>query len=212
MVLTHCEKGALYPAYRNAQLGPRTKCIQMMKHDVSRLISLPVARLRRFFSALRLSGRSARMTHHVLLRVGDHVHFLVSIKLKCLALGQLDGSLSNNRDRHVGLTASLKDDLMNDLCVLSRPDVNLRDHSASHLVQILHRLRTLNGAIVMIRRSRRVVHTTSCVVSVNPGTKHLKKRIICRNSVGSLGGKDGDRAMHCLLKRRRVPMPTRQHP
>lgn len=184
----------------------------MNKGGVSRLMSLPVSRLGRFFSRLRLGRRSDGMTHQVLVRVGDHVHFLVSMNLKCLALGQLDGSLSNKRDRHVGLTASLKDDLMNDLCVLSRPDVNLRDHSASHLVGILHRLRRLNGAMMIMRRSRRVVHTTSCVVSVNPGTKHLKKRIICRNSVGSLGGKDGDCAIHCLLKRRRVPIPRRHHP
>lgn len=175
-------------------------------------MSLPVARLRGFFSSLALGRRSRTMTHHVLARVGDHVQFLVSINLNCLALGHLDGSLSNKRDRHVGLTASLKDDLINDLCVLSRPDVKLRDQSASQLIRILHRLRRLNGAIIIMRRSRRVVHTTSCVVSVNPGTKQLNKRMMCRNSVGSLGGNDGDCAIGCLLNRRAVPIPRRHHP
>lgn len=212
IVLTHCQKGAAYPAYRKGQLGGRTDCMQINKGGVSRLIRVPVARLRRFFHALALSRRSALITRHLLDRVGGHLAFLSSMNLNCLALGQLDGSLSKNRDRQVGLTASLKDDLMNSLCVLSRPDVNLRDHSAAHLVGILHRLRRLKGAMMMIRRSRRVVHTTSCVVSVNPGTKQLNKRIICRNSVGSLRGKDSDCAIGCLLKRRAVSLPTDRHP
>lgn len=212
IVFTHCHKGAIYPAYGKSHLHPRTLCMGMKKGSVTRLIALPVARTGTFFSGLQLSRGRTSVTGHLLARVAGHLRFLLSIKLNCLALSHLSSSLSKKRDRHVGLTASLKDDLIKSLCVLSRPDVKLRSHSASLLVGILQRLRTLNGAIIIIRRSRRVVHTTSCVVSVNPGTNHLNKRIICRNSISSLGADDGDCAIQCLAKRSRVRIPLCHHP
>lgn len=164
-----------------------------------------------FFGKLRLSRRSAGATTHVLVRVHDHLRCLTSIKLNCLALSQLSSALSNNRDRHVGLSASLNDGLANSLCVLSRPSVNLRPHSAGQLVGILERLHSLNGAIVIIRRRRRIVHTTSCVISVNPGTNCGNNRIIFDNALPRLLGGGGDLATSCLANHHTVTPPTTRH-
>ncbi len=143
-------------------------------------------------------------------RVHSHLGFLVSIKLSCLSLGHSSISLSNNRDRHVHLTARVNSRLIGMLCVLSRPDVKLRRHSGHELVGSLGSLHSAKGAIVIIRRSRRVVRGTSCVVSVNPGTNHLKNRIIFRNACRAVL-KRRALASHCLGNRYTVSVPRRHH-
>ncbi len=141
--------------------------------------------LLKFLGRVRLASCREGVTTGTVRRVISELRCVRSINLKCLALGQASGALSKKRDREVGLIATLKDSLINSLCVLSRPDVNLRPHSARELVTILHELESVKGAIIMMRRSRRVVETTSLLVSVNPGTKIGNKRVIFGKGLSS---------------------------
>lgn len=120
-------------------------------------------------------------------------------------------SLSKNRDRHVHLTARVNSRLIGILCVLSRPDVKLRRQSGLHLVGSLGGLHSANGSIVIIRRSGSVVLTTSCIISVKPGTNHLNKRMMFRKAPGRVL-RARALASGCLGKRVGVRVPTRHHP
>lgn len=151
-----------------------------------------------------------RVTNRVLGRVHAQLGFLLSMNLSCLSLGHDSIDLSNNRDRHVHLTARVNSRLIGILCVLSRPDVNLRRHSGRHLVRSLGRLHSVNGSIVIIRRSGSVVLTTSCIVSVKPGTNELKKSIIFTNAPHRVLQARA-LASRCLGNRYTVRIPTGHH-
>lgn len=144
-------------------------------------------------------------------RVHAHLGFLLSMKLSCLSLGHDSIDLSNNRDRHVQLTARVNSRLIGILCVLSRPDVKLRRQSGLHLVGSLGRLHSVNGSIVIMRRSGSVVLTSSCIVSVKPGTNHLNNRIMFTNGPRRVL-RASALASRCLGNRRGVRIPTGHHP
>lgn len=159
-----------------------------------------------------LSTHRLRVKTLILQRVHTHLRFVVSIKLSCLALRHATVALSNNRTRHVQLTARVNSNLAKILCILSRPDVNLRRHSGSHLLGALAHLHSLNGALVIIRRSRSAVHTTSRLISVNPKTNVRNNTVMTRNSLGTLVATRSSLANTCLSKQHDVPAPTRQQP
>lgn len=154
-----------YRRYRNGQCGQRALRIHFHKGSVTSVLSVAVGVTIRFF----------RGVPSVLSGIG----ILRSMNLNCVGLKRPSAALSNNRDRHIGLTARLTGGSANGaLCILSRPAANLRFRSVQILLNILGGLISGNGAVVIVRRGLSIVGYTSCLVSVNPRNKHGNKRIL----------------------------------
>lgn len=132
-----------YRIYRNRHCGSRALRVACRNGGVTRMLSLAIRTTSRFFIS------STPVVHTL--------STLLGIKLNCLELKRPTARLSNNRTRHVGLTARLRHARHNSaLCILSRPAANLRPSSITVLVTRLGKLITANGAIVVIRRSVRI--------------------------------------------------------
>lgn len=201
---------APYGAYGNRELGGRSLTIAITSGGVCRIAGLSVRGLGTFLTSVRLSRRRRLVNERVLGRVETEMDFLSSMKLSCLSLKHTAKALSNNRTREVHLTARVNSKLMKITCVLSRPDVKLRRESGSELLNSLVGLHSLKGDLVIIRRSRSAVHTTSYVMSVNPNTKRRNKRLITVKATRSLVGGRSSVAKTCLDKGLGVPMPLRE--
>ncbi len=206
-----CVARSSYRMYGNGHLGPRCLTIAINNGGVVRFYSVSISSRLIFVGSLRFNDHSNVVTGPVLGRVHRHLSFLRDINLRCLGLSHSSNALSNNRDRHVQLTARVNSSLVKILCVLSRPSVNLRRHSGRHLVTALGQLHSLNGAMVIIRRSRSAVHTTSRVLSVNPNTNVRNNRIICSNGFTSFRGYRNSLASSCLFKHGYMPIPGTHH-
>lgn len=177
-----------YRIYRNGHCGHRALRMHFGKGSVTSILSVAVGHTIRFFRGMP--------------RVLGGVGIVRSINLKCVGLKRSSAALSNNRDRHIGLTARLSGHSANGaLCVLSRPAAKLRFRSVHILVGMLGGLMSGKGAIVIVRRGLSMVGVTSCVVSVNPSNNGKKKGLLDFNAPRRITG-DGGKCAPGFLHRR----------
>lgn len=145
----------IYRTYKNGHFHSRVLRIGCHNGSVCSILRVAMSSTVTFFN--RRGGSSAY--GQVIRQLGP----LRSIKLNCVGLNRSSSALSNNRDRHIGLTSFLagSDTRNNIVFVFSRPAAKLRFRSVGGLLTTFGTLVRQKRAVIVIRRGVSIVGYTS---------------------------------------------------
>ncbi len=136
--------------------------------DIASLCKLPVAKLRIFFDEIHLSDHDHEISEPVLLEVRKRLRFLDEVGLGYLTLERSSRTLSGGESQRINLASSLGSALVDTLYVLDEPSIGLHERDNQLLIRLLHELRDLGNAVVIVEHDRSVIESADWVVDLGP--------------------------------------------
>src|SRR5947207_2182596 len=157
--------------------------------DVNRL---PIGDAERFFAGLALpAGQAEEVAGLILGEIRSRLRYLVEVGLEYLTLDRQSRTLSGGELERVDLTTAIGCSLVNTLYVLDEPSVGLHPRDTERLTRILHRLRDLGNAVVVVEHDPTVIRAADHVIDLGPGAGERGGRVVFAGPPAALASARG---------------------
>src|SRR5439155_1517766 len=110
----------------------------------------------------------------------------------------------------VDLTTAIGCSLVNTLYVLDEPSVGLHPRDTERLTRILHRLRDLGNAVVVVEHDPTVIRAADHVIDLGPGAGERGGRVVFAGPPAALASARGSATAEYLTGRALIPVPARR--
>ncbi len=174
---------------------------------ITRLTSLPIARLQGFFQDLELSAEQRAVAIELHREISKRVDFLVKVGLEYLTLDRLTSTLSGGEMQRIHLAASLGSALIGTLYVLDEPTVGLHPRDELKLISILRGLRDLGNTVVVVEHDREMIRSADCIIDMGPGAGEQGGEVIHSGNLSSLLENPESSTGKYLTGQLRIPTP-----
>ncbi len=176
--------------------------------DVNRLL---IGDAERFFAGLTLpAGQAEEVASLVLSEIRSRLRYLVEVGLEYLTLDRQSRTLSGGELERVDLTTAIGSSLVNTLYVLDEPSVGLHARDTERLTRILHRLRDLGNAVVVVEHDPTIIRAADHVLDLGPGAGERGGQVVFAGSPAALAGAHGSATADYLSGRALIPVPARR--
>src|SRR6059036_1007159 len=122
-----------------------------------------------FFDKLKPAGALDQVSSLILNEIRRRLGYLVGVGLEYLTLDRQSRTLSGGELERVDLTTAIGSSLVNTLYVLDEPSIGLHPRDSRRLVRILHRLRDLGNAVVVVEHDPTIIRAADDVIDLGPG-------------------------------------------
>src|SRR5581483_6637276 len=160
----------LCPVCHGARVKPEALDFRIGGKTIAEVNQLPIGQAERFFADLALpSEQSEAIAELVLAEIRSRLGYLVEVGLEYLTLDRQSRTLSCGELERVDLTTAIGSSLVNTLYVLDEPSIGLHPRDTERLTRILHRLRDLGNAVVVVEHDPTIVRAGDHVIDLGPG-------------------------------------------
>ncbi|HLY38488.1 MAG TPA: excinuclease ABC subunit UvrA, partial [Candidatus Binatia bacterium] len=199
------------PACRGARVKPEALDFRVGGKTIAEVNALPIGVAERFFAELALpSGQAEEIAGLILTEVRSRLRYLVEVGLEYLTLDRQSRTLSGGELERVDLTTAIGSSLVNTLYVLDEPSVGLHARDTERLTRILHRLRDLGNAVVVVEHDPMIIRAADHVIDLGPGAGDRGGRVVFAGPPTALPGASGSATADWLTGRRTIPIPDRR--
>jgi len=176
--------------------------------DVNRL---PMGEAERFFAGLALpAGQAEEVAGLILSEIRSRLGYLVEVGLDYLTLDRQSRTLSGGELERVDLTTAIGCSLVNTLYVLDEPSVGLHPRDTERLTRILHRLRDLGNAVVVVEHDPTIIRAADHVIDLGPGAGERGGQVVFAGPPAALATARGSATAEYLTGRALIPVPTKR--
>src|SRR5205807_5952721 len=137
--------------------------------DIAQVSAMSVGDAQQFFQQLKPAGALDQVASLILDEIRSRLRYLVEVGLEYLTLDRQSRTLSGGELERVDLTTAIGCSLVNTLYVLDEPSVGLHPRDTERLRRILHRLRDLGNAVVVVEHDPTVIRAADHVIDLGPG-------------------------------------------
>ena len=159
----------LCPDCNGARVRPEALDWKIAGKHVGDVHAMSVAEAHDFFQRLELGRAQAEVAKLVLDEIRSRLGYLVDVGLGYLTLDRQSRTLSGGELERVDLTTAIGSALVNTLYVLDEPSIGLHPRDTERLTRILHRLRDLGNAVVVVEHDPTIIRAADNVIDLGPG-------------------------------------------
>src|SRR5207302_2150288 len=163
-----------------------------------------------FFDTLQLSTTEEEIAHLILREVRHRLRYLLEVGLDYLTLDRQSRTLSGGELERVDLTTAIGSSLVNTLYVLDEPSVGLHPRDTERLTRILHRLRDLGNAVVVVEHDPTLIRAADHVIDLGPGAGERGGQVVFAGPPAALATARGSATAEYLTGRALIPVPPRR--
>ncbi|MCH5160963.1 MAG: excinuclease ABC subunit UvrA [Clostridiales bacterium] len=184
--------------------------VKVAGKNIDELCSLPVKRLREFFSALELSQSKAIIAERVLKEIRARLDFLINVGLEYLTLSRSAVSLSGGEAQRIRLATQIGSGLSGVLYILDEPSIGLHQCDNAKLIDTLKSLRDLGNTLIVVEHDEETMRSADHIVDIGEGAGVHGGNVVAQGTVddiiqsGSVTGKflSGERKIAVPKERR----------
>jgi excinuclease ABC subunit A len=178
---------------------------------IAALARLPIGEVARFFDRLALpAGQSEAVAGLILAEIRARLGFLLEVGLEYLTLDRQSRTLSGGELERVDLTTAIGSSLVNTLYVLDEPSIGLHPRDTERLVRVLHRLRDLGNAVVVVEHDPTIIRAADHVIDLGPGAGERGGEVVFAGPAADLGRAARSVTAEFLTGRRTIRVPVRR--
>src|SRR5262249_36040404 len=157
--------------------------------DVNRL---PIGEAERFFASLALpAGQAEEVAALILGEIRSRLGSRVEAGPEPLPPARQSRTLSGGELERVDLTTAIGCSLVNTLYVLDEPSVGLHPRDTERLTRILHRLRDLGNAVVVVEHDPTIIRAADEVIDLGPGAGERGGQVVFAGPPAALPRAEG---------------------
>src|SRR5439155_1565646 len=145
-----------------------------------------------------------------LSEIRSRLGYLVEVGLDYLTLDRQSRTLSGGELERVDLTTAIGCSLVNTLYVLDEPSVGLHPRDTERLTRILHRLRDLGNAVVVVEHDPTIIRAADHVIDLGPGAGERGGQVVFAGPPAALATARGSATAEYLTGRALIPVPTKR--
>jgi excinuclease ABC subunit A len=201
----------LCPACNGARVKPEALDFRVGGKTIAAINALPIGEAERFFAGLRLpGGQTEAVAGMILAEIRSRLGYLAEVGLEYLTLDRQSRTLSGGELERVDLTTAIGSSLVNTLYVLDEPSIGLHPRDTERLTRILHRLRDLGNAVVVVEHDPTIIRAADHVIDLGPGAGERGGRVVFAGPPGALARATDSATADYLTGRRTIPVPARR--
>src|SRR5438046_562752 len=200
-----------------ARVKPEALDFRVGGLTIAEVNRLPIGEAERFFARLALpKGLAEEVAGLILGEIRSRLRYLVEVGLEYLTLDRQSRTLSGGELERVDLTTAIGCSLVNTLYVLDEPSVGLHPRDTERLTRILHRLRDLGNAVVVVEHDPTIIRAADHVIDLGPGAGERGGQVVFAGPPAALATARGSataeyltgRAPILVATKRRTPIPV----
>jgi excinuclease ABC subunit A len=139
------------------------------QHNLHALVQMDLGTLRRFFEALDLPERQARIAQPIVKEIQERLDFLLNVGVGYLSLDRAARTLSGGESQRIRLATQIGTQLTGVLYVLDEPSIGLHPRDNTRLIDSLKVLRDLDNSVLVVEHDREMIASADFVVDLGPG-------------------------------------------
>ena len=151
------------------RLRSESLAVRVGGRNIQEVAALEVAAARRFFAALSLEPKEAKIAERILVEIENRLRFLDEVGLSYLGLDRTAATLSGGEAQRIRLASQLGNRLSGVLYVLDEPTVGLHQRDTRRLLESLQGLRDLGNTVVVVEHDRETLLAADWIINVGPG-------------------------------------------
>jgi len=146
--------------------------------SISELSSLPVDKLFRFFTSLKLKGNDSVIAERLLIEIQQRLRFLLDVGLPYLTPDRPSSTLSGGESQRINLATSLGSSLVGSLYILDEPSIGLHPRDTNLIVKVLKDLRDIGNTVIVVEHEEEIMKGADLIVDLGPEAGRLGGEIV----------------------------------
>lgn len=208
----------LCPVCHGTRLKPDTEYVKVAGKSISKLLDMPVSKLRKWFQDLALSATDAEIAKRLLREINSRLRYLDEVGLGYLTLSRPWSTLSGGESQRIKLATALGSSLVGSLYVLDEPSIGLHPRDTQRLIGVLKRLRDIGNTLVVVEHDEEIMQAADWLVDVGPGAGSQGGEIIFGGDMETALKPETaseyplSKTLKCLTGEDPIAIPALRHP
>jgi excinuclease ABC subunit A len=194
------------PQCHGSRLRKEASWVRINGMTVTRLVTMPISDLRKFFADLRLSDHEEQIAGRLLLEINNRLAYLEDVGLGYLTLNRTSNTLSGGESQRINLAGSLGSSLVGSLYILDEPSIGLHPRDTARLISVLLKLRDLGNTVMVVEHDEEIIRSADYVIDIGPGAGRFGGEIVFTGKTGELVKSDSLTAKY-LTGKENIPVP-----
>jgi excinuclease ABC subunit A len=165
-----------------------------------------------FFKGLKLTPRSQKIGHSVLIEIEERLKFMMEVGLDYLTLDRNASTLSGGESQRIRLATQIGSSLVGVLYVLDEPSIGLHQRDHLRLLRTLKQLRDMGNTVVVVEHDEETIRASDYVIDMGPGPGEKGGRVVFSGSPEALVNDEGSLTGQYLSGKRAIPLPKKRRP
>ena len=196
------------PICHGTRLKPEADYVKVGGESISRLVDIPIYRLKEFFNKLNLNAHDAAVAKRILLEINSRIRFLMDVGLGYLTLNRLSNSLSGGESQRINLATSLGSSLVGSLYILDEPSIGLHSRDTDRLIHVLRQLQQLGNTVVVVEHDEEIIRAADYIIDVGPEAGRLGGEIVYQGDMKNLRHGSRSHTVRYLLGEESIDLPV----
>ncbi len=168
IMLSRFRGKTICPQCGGTRLKKEAAYVKVGGNDITQLVAMPVAELKRWFEALRLPSHEAELAKRLLDEITSRLQFLLDVGLGYLTLNRASNTLSGGESQRINLTTSLGSALVGSLYILDEPSIGLHSRDTQRLIHALKELRDAGNTVVVVEHDEEIIRAADHIIDIGP--------------------------------------------
>ncbi|MFM9966810.1 MAG: excinuclease ABC subunit UvrA [Burkholderiales bacterium] len=171
-----------------ARLNAEALAVRYLARSISSLAALPIDKLAKVFTDIRLIGREAEIARDILAELRSRLSFLEEVGLGYLALDRAAPTLSGGEAQRIRLAAQLGSNLRGVCYVLDEPTIGLHPRDNRILLDTLEKLQKKGNTLIVVEHDEDTIRRAAQVLDLGPGAGKLGGKVMAMGTALELMG------------------------
>ena len=150
------------------------------------ITEMTVAQSYDYFTALKLSGKRAKIAEKVLKELQNRLKFLVDVGLNYLTLSRSAETLSGGEAQRIRLASQIGAGLVGVMYILDEPSIGLHQRDNNRLLNTLFHLRDLGNTVIVVEHDEEAIRSADHIIDIGPGAGVHGGQIVAEGPVGNI--------------------------
>ena len=166
------------PVCHGTRLKPEANYVKVGGKSISELVSMPISKLKVFFSELTLSEHDQQVGKRLLTEINNRTQFLCDVGLEYLTLNRMSSTLSGGESQRINLATSLGSSLVGSLYILDEPSIGLHPRDTDRLIKVLRQLQKLGNTVVVVEHDEEIMRAADYLIDIGPEAGRLGGKVM----------------------------------
>lgn len=195
------------PTCHGTRLKKEATYVKVGGASITKLIEMPVTRLKTFFDNLILDEHDTAIAKRILTEIRNRVDCLIDVGLGYLTLNRLSNTLSGGESQRINLVTSLGSALVGSLYILDEPSIGLHSRDTDRLIKVLYRLRDLGNTVVVVEHDEEIIRAADYIIDVGPKAGSYGGNIVYKGDMSNLEKGSDSYTVKYLLGEETIAVP-----
>lgn len=190
------------------KLNKASRSVKIDDLAIFEITALSVAKARRFFKAMSLSGKKAIIAKRILKEINERLGFLENVGLAYLTLDRQAYTLSGGESQRIRLATQIGSKLTGVIYVLDEPSIGLHQRDNLRLLATLKKMRDLGNTVLVVEHDEETIRSADQVIDMGPGAGVKGGQIVFSGTPEALLEEDRSLTGKYLSGKKRIEVPS----